>query len=156
MASGLTLRGYVDRLDVALDGAMRVVDYKTGRSPGDGFEHRALFQMRFYALALWRDRGEVPRMLQLIYLGNNEIVSYEPDVADLRATERKVEALWAAIRRAHEQGDWRAKKSRLCDWCNHKSRCPEWGGTPPPLPVRETLDSLPDERPSAEATPVDL
>ena len=95
-------------------------------------------------------------MLQLIYLGNNEIVSYEPDVADLRATERKVEALWAAIRRAHEQGDWRAKKSRLCDWCNHKSRCPEWGGTPPPLPVREALDSLPDERPSAEATPVDL
>ena len=156
LASGLTLRGYVDRLDVARDGAMRVVDYKTGRSPGDGFEHRALFQMRFYALALWRDRGEVPRMLQLIYLGNNEIVSYQPDVADLRATERKVEALWAAIRRAHEQGDWRAKKSRLCDWCNHKVRCPEWGGTPPPLPARETLDTVPDDRPSAEATPVDL
>lgn len=30
---GLLLRGFVDRLDVAPDGAMRVVDYKTGRSP---------------------------------------------------------------------------------------------------------------------------
>ena len=30
---GLMLRGYVDRLDVAPAGEMRVVDYKTGRSP---------------------------------------------------------------------------------------------------------------------------
>ena len=48
---GLVLRGYVDRLDVAPDGAMRVVDYKTGRAPGVAFEQKALFQMRFYALA---------------------------------------------------------------------------------------------------------
>jgi putative RecB family exonuclease len=29
---GLTLRGYVDRLDLTPSGEMRVVDYKTGRS----------------------------------------------------------------------------------------------------------------------------
>ena len=56
---GLTLRGYVDRLDVAPDGSMRVVDYKTGRSPGEAFEAKALFQMKFYALVLWRHRGVV-------------------------------------------------------------------------------------------------
>ncbi len=50
---GLVLRGYVDRLDVAPDGAMRVVDYKTGRSPSERFEGKALFQMKFYALVLW-------------------------------------------------------------------------------------------------------
>ncbi len=32
--SRLLLRGFVDRIDVAPDGAVRVVDYKTGRSPG--------------------------------------------------------------------------------------------------------------------------
>jgi ATP-dependent exoDNAse (exonuclease V) beta subunit len=37
---GLTLRGYVDRLDVAPDGAMRVVDYKTGRSPASASRAR--------------------------------------------------------------------------------------------------------------------
>ena len=36
-SDGLLLRGFVDRLDVAPDGAMRVVDYKTGRSP-DNYE----------------------------------------------------------------------------------------------------------------------
>jgi putative RecB family exonuclease len=45
--SRLLLRGVVDRLDIAPDGAIRVVDYKTSRSPGPGFEARALFQMRF-------------------------------------------------------------------------------------------------------------
>ena len=34
-------------------------------------------------------------MLQLVYLGNGEMLRYEPDEADLLATERKVEALWA-------------------------------------------------------------
>ena len=48
--SRLLLRGFVDRLDVAPDGAIRVVDYKTGRSPGETFEAKALFQMKFYAL----------------------------------------------------------------------------------------------------------
>ena len=78
---GLTLRGYVDRLDVAPDGAMRVVDYKTGRSPSELFEAKALFQMKFYALVLWRIHGEIPRLLQLVYLGNGEVVRYAPDEA---------------------------------------------------------------------------
>jgi putative RecB family exonuclease len=132
--SGLMLRGYVDRLDVAPGGAMRVVDYKTGRAPSAGYEAKALFQMRFYALVLWRLRGVVPQLLQLVYLGSGEVLRYEPDEADLRATERKVRALWEAITRAVETGDWRASPSKLCEWCEHKQRCPAFGGTPPPLP----------------------
>jgi putative RecB family exonuclease len=131
---GLVLRGYVDRLDVAAGGEMRVVDYKTGRSPSPLFEAKALFQMKFYALVLWRLRGEVPRMLQLVYLGNSEIVRYCPEEVDLLAMERQLKALWAAIERAAETGDWRPRTSRLCDWCQHRSLCPAWGGTPPPLP----------------------
>jgi len=131
---GLVLRGYVDRLDVAPGGAMRVVDYKTGRSPSEHFEAKALFQMKFYALVLWRQRGVIPKRLQLVYLGNGEIVAYEPDEQDLLGTERKVKALWQAIERAASTGDWRPSPSRLCDWCDHRALCPAWGGTPPPLP----------------------
>ncbi|WP_433188947.1 RecB family exonuclease [Actinoallomurus sp. CA-150999] len=133
--SGLQLRGYIDRLDVAPTGEVRVVDYKTGRAPSADFEARALFQMKFYALVLWRLRGTVPRLLQLMYLGNGEILRYSPDEADLRATERKVDALWQAIRRAMDSGEWRPRKSRLCDWCDHQQRCPSFGGEPPPLPA---------------------
>ena len=147
---GLTLRGYVDRLDVAPNGAMRVVDYKTGRSPSELFEGKALFQMKFYALVLWRLRGEVPRMLQLVYLGNGETVRYSPDEADLRATERKLRALWVAIQRAAETGDWRPRTSRLCDWCDHRALCPAWGGTPPPLPEQAASLALDPAR-SGEA-----
>jgi len=144
--TGLKLRGYIDRVDVAPSGDVRIVDYKTGTAPRADFEARALFQMKFYALVLWRLQGRVPRLLQLMYLGNGEILRYEPDEADLRATQRKIEALWAAIRRATETGEWRHRTSRLCDWCDHKQRCPGFGGTPPPLP------ESPVDRPS----PADL
>jgi len=136
--SGLTLRGYIDRLDVARTGEIRIVDYKTGTAPREEYEARALFQMKFYAVALWRINGTVPRMLQLIYLGNGEIVRYTPDEADLVATERKINALWQAIDRAHSTGDWRPRPSRLCSWCSHQAICPAYGGTPPPLPTADT------------------
>ncbi len=133
--SNLLLRGIIDRLDVAPSGQVRIVDYKTGRAPGPGFEAKALFQMKFYALVLWRVRGVVPTVLQLIYLGSGEVLRFVPEERDLLAVERKVNALWAAISRATESGDWRPRRSALCGWCSHQQLCPEFGGTPPPLPV---------------------
>ncbi len=91
--------------------------------------------MKFYALVLWRIRGEIPTVLQLIYLGNGEVLRYSPDEQDLLSVERKVQAIWGAISRAAESGDWRPRRSALCGWCSHQSICPEFGGTPPPLPV---------------------
>jgi len=135
--SKLLLRGFVDRIDIAADGSIRVVDYKSGNAPSEMFEAKALFQMKFYALVIWRSRGVVPAMLQLVYLGNGEILRYVPDERDLLATERKVEAVWEAIQRAQESGDWRPSKSRLCSWCAHQALCPAFGGTPPPLPEPE-------------------
>ncbi|PKH40511.1 putative RecB family exonuclease [Nocardioides alpinus] len=145
--SRLLLRGFVDRIDVAPDGRIRITDYKTGRSAGVGYEAKAFFQMRFYALVIWKLRGVVPAMLQLIYLGNGEILRYEPDEDDLRATERKVEAVWAAIRLAQETGDWQPSPSRLCDWCSYHEFCPTKGGVTPPLPeqVAVTPDASTDE-----------
>ena len=153
LASGLRLRGYIDRLDVAPGGEIRIVDYKTGGSPPQEFEARALFQMRFYALTIWRAQGQVPKLLQLIYLGNGEIVRYEPDAADLLATERKVEALWQAIARAIANRDWRPRPGRICDWCAHQAICPAFGGTPPPIPE---APAQPDEalEPGDGASPV--
>jgi putative RecB family exonuclease len=134
LSSRLLLRGFVDRVDIAPDGRIRVVDYKSGNSPGVDFEAKALFQMRFYALVLWRTRGVVPAVLQLVYLGNGELLRYEPDEADLLATERKVDAIWRAIRECEETRTWRPRRSRLCSWCSYQEHCPEFGGTTLPLP----------------------
>jgi putative RecB family exonuclease len=146
--SGLLLRGFVDRIDVAPDGALRIVDYKTGKAPHPAFEARALFQMKFYALVVWRTRGVIPAMLQLIYLGSGELLRYRPDEADLRATERKVEALWRAISQAQRTGDWRPRRSALCGWCAHQALCPEFGGTPPELPALQPEVSPPRAGPA--------
>ena len=134
--SGLRLRGYIDRLDITPAGDIRIVDYKTGRVPREAYEASALFQMKFYALVIWRLRDVIPRMLQLMYLSDGEVLTYSPDEADLRATQRKIEALWQAIQKARSTGDWRARPGRLCDWCRHKALCPAWGGTLPALPER--------------------
>jgi putative RecB family exonuclease len=135
--SGLRLRGYIDRLDLSAAGDIRIVDYKTGKVPREAYEASALFQMKFYALVIWRTRGVIPRMLQLMYLSDGEVLRYCPDEADLRATQRKLEALWTAIEKARVAGNWRPRPSRLCDWCRHKALCPEFGGTLPPLPAGE-------------------
>ncbi len=133
--SRLLLRGFVDRIDVAPDGAIRVVDYKTGRSPGVGFEGRALFQMRFYALVIWRTRGVVPALLRLVYLGDGQMLSYEPDEDDLRATERVVEAIWRAIEQARETGEFLPSPGWACGYCSFQDLCPTFGHEPPPMPV---------------------
>ncbi|KAA1429342.1 RecB family exonuclease [Nocardioides antri] len=138
----LLLRGVVDRVDIAPDGAIRVVDYKTSKSPQEAFEGKALFQLKFYALVIWRMRGVIPRRLQLIYLANAEVLTYDPDEQDLLATERKVQAVWEAVRRAQETGDWQPSPGPLCRWCSHQALCPSYGGTPPPLPT--TTPAPPD------------
>jgi putative RecB family exonuclease len=130
---GPLLRGIVDRLDVAPGGAMRVVDYKTGKSPRAGYESSALFQMRFYALVLWRIRGEIPRMLQLVYLGDAKILRHEPEEAELLTVERRIRSIWSGIEATARSGDWQPRKSALCPWCAHQSLCPAFGGTPPAL-----------------------
>lgn len=140
--SGLRLRGFIDRVDVAPTGEVRIVDYKTGKAPRPQFAEGALFQMKFYALVMWRLRGVVPRRLQLVYLGSGDVVTYDPGEADLRAVERKLLALWEAIQLATATGDWRPRPTKLCGWCDHQAHCPEFGGTPPvyPLQVRPAED----------------
>jgi putative RecB family exonuclease len=135
LPDGLLLRGYVDRLDVAPNGALRVVDYKTGSMPREAFEAKALFQMKFYALVLWRTRGVVASQLKLLYLGDGDALTYAPEENELVRFERTLLAIWAAIERAVATGDFRPNRSRLCGWCDHQALCPSFGGTPPPFPA---------------------
>lgn len=146
----LLIRGYVDRLDVAPGGDLRVVDYKTGGAPREAFEARALFQLKFYALVLWRTRGVVPRVLRLLYLRDAEVCDYAPEPDELLRFERTLLALWRAIAQATAARDFRPKPSRLCGWCAHQDKCPAFGGTPPPYPGPEAAEPVPT--PGAPAT----
>jgi putative RecB family exonuclease len=151
----LLIRGYIDRLDVSPGGDLRVVDYKTGGAPREAFEARALFQLKFYALVLWRTRGVVPRVLRLLYLKDAEICDYAPDSEELVRFERTVVALWRAIEQAIANQDFRPKPSRLCGWCSHQALCPAFGGTPPPYPAEraQPAQSAQPDQPAQTAQP---
>jgi putative RecB family exonuclease len=134
VADGVPLRGFVDRIDVAPTGEVRVVDYKTGRSPGPMGENSAMFQLKFYALVLLRNEGVVPTQLKLMYLADGQQLYYEPNEEELLRFERTLAAIWQAIVTAGRAGDFPPKPSKLCGWCDHKVRCPSFGGTPPEYP----------------------
>ncbi len=137
LSDGTLLRGFVDRIDVAATGEMRVVDYKTGRAPAAArelAEVKAMFQMKFYAVALLRSRGVLPARLRLLYLADGQVLDYTPDLDELIRFEKTLMALWRAIQSAGVTGDFPPKPSRMCDWCAHHEHCPTFGGTPPPYP----------------------
>ena len=144
LPSGLRLKGFIDRLDRSPAGDLRVVDYKSGKAPSEVYEGKALFQLRFYALVLWRETGVLPKLLRLYYLRDRERLDYTPDERDLVGLERQLDAIGAAITRARETGDWRHRPSKLCDWCAHQAICPAFGGTLPQLPVAAQDAPLPE------------
>ncbi|MFC3962694.1 RecB family exonuclease [Nocardia jiangsuensis] len=143
-ADGVPLRGFVDRIDAGPDGALRVVDYKTGKAPGVTQETRALFQLKFYALMMFRTRGIVPAELRLIYLADEQVLTYTPDAAELERFERTLAALWRAVAEAVRTGDFRPSTGWLCAYCDFKPLCPAYGGTPPPYPGLHRADAMSD------------
>ncbi len=118
------LHGYVDRLDIAPTGEVRIVDYKTGKSPKPGWEEKALFQLRVYAFLYWKSTGVLPRLLQLIYLGDGRIVKSNPTMKDIESAEKVLHRVAKDIFISMEKEYWPPKPSRLCDWCFFKSICP--------------------------------
>ena len=118
------LHGYVDRLDVASTGEVRIVDYKTGKAPKPGWEEKALFQLRVYALLYFKNHNVLPRLLQLIYLGDAKVIKNTPTLSDLASTEKILKRVAADITASMEKEYWPPKPSRLCDWCYFKAICP--------------------------------
>ena len=115
LSDGTLLRGFVDRIDVAPTGEMRVVDYKTGKAPSAArelAEFKAMFQMKFYAVALLRSRGVLPARLRLLYLADGQVLDYTPDLDELVRFEKTLMAIWRAIQSAGATGDFRPHPSR--------------------------------------------
>ncbi|GLZ43908.1 exonuclease RecB [Actinomycetospora sp. NBRC 106375] len=132
LGDGTPLRGYLDRLDTG-PGGLTVVDYKSGPAPTVRGEMRALFGVRFYALLLARTRGVAPTV-RLLHLGNATSLTLRPTTAELDRFAGVLAAVWAAVTRAAPTGDFRPNPGPGCSYCEHRGRCPAWGGEPLPYP----------------------
>jgi len=144
--NGPHVRGVVDRMDVAPDGAIRIIDYKSGAAPRAGYGAQAEFQMRFYALLVSRAHGRIPALMRLLYLRDGGVKELRPTAADVAAVEAEIRGRWTEIRGCAERGDFPTQPSRLCGWCSFQSMCPEFGGTPPPLD-RDAIEAATGVRP---------
>ena len=149
--AGPAVRGVVDRIDVAPDGAIRIIDYKSGATPRQGYGQQAEFQMRFYALLVERTQGRRPSIMRLLYLRDGGVKELTPTDADLAAVEAQIRDTWAAIQRSARDGDFPARPSRLCAWCSFQSACPEFGGTLPALDA-DAVERVIGVRPSEVGT----
>ncbi|MDO5025804.1 MAG: PD-(D/E)XK nuclease family protein [Trueperella sp.] len=149
LPSGLAVRGIVDRIDEDMHGRIRVVDYKTGKSPQPRFQDDALFQMRFYATAIYLDTGKLPARTQLIYLKDERILTYDPVKADVSALCGELDAIWSGITARIATKDFEPRQGPLCNWCYFKDICPAFGGRAPEMDMAGATQLLTAQRSSS-------
>jgi putative RecB family exonuclease len=126
----LTVRGIIDRLDRREDGALIVVDYKTGKPPRAQDESAKMAGVHMYALMCEQAFGQLPAEVHLLHLKEPLRITQVPTPQSSTKVAKTAEALWKTIVRACENDDFRPSPSRLCDWCVFQQWCPSFGGDP--------------------------
>lgn len=125
-----SVRGYVDRLERTKDGALVITDYKTGRAPRESDVGNKMRQLEMYAYMVRALRGELPSRMRLMYLKDKVVLEQQPTESSMKFLEKRTIALFDAIERACTKGSFPPKRSGLCNFCNFKQWCPEFGGNP--------------------------
>jgi putative RecB family exonuclease len=123
-SDGLRLRGIIDRLDIGPDGALTVVDYKTGRAPSERYEQGKMGGVQTYALLCEKVLGRAPVEVRLLHLRDPVALSAVATPQTLRGQQRRTSAVWNAIERACVNEDFRPKVGPLCQFCHFKPSCP--------------------------------
>lgn len=121
---GVEYRGIIDRLDRLDDGRFVIVDYKTGRSPRPDRSRSRLLGVQFYAFLCERLLGIRPSEVRLMYFGDQVVVVDSPTDQSLRGLHQRANAVWNAIEKACDSGDFRPNPSPLCKTCFYRERCP--------------------------------
>ncbi|MDR1862176.1 MAG: PD-(D/E)XK nuclease family protein [Candidatus Ancillula sp.] len=127
------LGGFIDRVEESDVAGVRISDYKTGKTPTGQFSTKDLFQMMFYSL-IWakEHKGDIPKQVKLLYLKDGGVIADQPNQKKLDEVEANIKEIWAKIQDAQENNEWTSCQSKLCDYCNFKPICPEFGGSGDP------------------------
>lgn len=118
----LALKGTLD-LVALRDGAIVVVDFKTGRAAE---EHAR--QVLLYSLLWWRVTGEVPARAELVY--PNEMKAVAVSAAELAQLERDlIVEMHAFTDSLGQVGE--ARKGLHCRYCAPRGHCDAYWSPPP-------------------------
>jgi putative RecB family exonuclease len=135
----LTLRGVIDRLELDTDGRLVVTDYKTGRAPSQQYEQRRLTGVHFYSFLCEEVFGERPAAIRLMYLSSGETIEATPSAQSVRFVTTRTTAVWKAVEKACQTGDFRPRTGALCASCAFQAWCPAFGGDPSRAAVEAPL-----------------
>ncbi len=119
-------QGYIDRVARRNDGTYEIHDYKTAGSlptqkQADADRQLALYQIGLAGTLRQRSRIE----LVWHYLRHRKSIHSKRTPHELvKLTESTV----ALIQRIENQKRFPTRVSPLCDWCEYRAECPEWGG----------------------------
>jgi len=110
--------GRIDRIDRLEDGAVRVVDYKTGAPKDRKFAEQSL-QLSIYAMAV-EQMKLTPRELVFINVQDrSEAVAYRT-AKQLGDAQQEIEKAAEGIGR----GEFEPKTGQHCRWCDFQRLCP--------------------------------
>lgn len=126
----LALRGIIDRLELDANGGLVVTDYKTGRAPGLKYEQSRLSGVHFYSFLCEAVFGQRPAAIRLMYLRTGETITAIPSAQSVKFITTRTTAVWKAVEKACQTGDFRPKPGALCTSCAYQPWCPAFGGDP--------------------------
>ena len=123
---GVQMRGFIDRW--VLDGDTLVIsDYKTGKTPSPKYMADKFFQLTIYSLLLGPVVKNNEYKLELLYLKDAVKRTNVPTTQDFAEATETIVTVKKEIDTSHENGNWEAIPSRLCDWCSYKRTvCTYW------------------------------
>lgn len=117
------LRGSIDRLNIADDNSLHVVDYKSGKYKEE--QYQSYKQIMLYAIWIFRnpvfDSVEYVKG-SYVYVEQNNVNSktfYRSNILEY------INEYANSIKQIESSEVFKKKETRLCDWCEFKKYCDE-------------------------------
>lgn len=143
------MRGVIDRVARARDGAVEIHDYKTGKRVPSQEQIDQDRQLALYQIGV-AERFGADAKVRLIwhYLASDVVRSSTRTAEQLGALRDKTMRL---IDRVEAESDFPARPTVLCGWCEYRELCPASGAT-----VRPAAEAPAAEAPATKATATEI
>lgn len=114
-----TIRGVIDRID-SLNGGVEIIDYKTGEGKTEKtFRAEDKEQLLIYQLAAQQVLEEKVEALSFYYIEAGAKISFLGTDEEIEKIKKKIINIIKEIKK----GEFPAKPSQLCKWCDFRNIC---------------------------------
>lgn len=116
---GVTLTGYVDRIDLNADGSVNLLDYKTSKSIPAALENLDRLQLSIYSLAVSTLWNVNVRQASNLYLRQMALRNFEPTLPDFE----KVREMISVVAEGISKKQFERCPNRFCQYCDFYQGC---------------------------------